>query len=43
MPLNTLTRLRDELIDLYGEDQIVGFAAMIAGDDCRKGGWQLAE
>ena len=31
MPLNTLTRLRDELIDLYGEDQIAGFAAMTAG------------
>ena len=30
MPLATLTRLRDELIDLYGEDQIAVFVAMTA-------------
>lgn len=30
MPFDALTRLRDELVDLYGEDQIAGFQAMTA-------------
>ena len=41
MPLITLTRLRDELLDLYGEDQIAVFVTMIARkqvEDWLKGG-----
>ena len=30
MPLSTLTRLKDELVDLYGEDQITVFVTMTA-------------
>ena len=30
MPLTTLTRLKDELVDLYGEDQIVMFVTTTA-------------
>lgn len=30
MPLTTLTRLKDELVSLYGEDQISGFVSMAA-------------
>ena len=30
MPLTTLTRLKDELVNLYGEDKIAGFGAMFA-------------
>lgn len=41
MPLTTLTRLKDELVDLYGEDQIAAFATMTARKqvaDLLKGG-----
>ena len=41
MPLTTLTRLKDELVDLYGEDQIAGFVTATARkqvEDWLKGG-----
>ena len=41
MPLTTLTRLKDELVGLYGEDQIAVFMTMSARkqvDDWLKGG-----
>jgi len=41
MPLTTLTRLKDELVSLYGEDQISVFVTMTARkqvDDWLKGG-----
>ena len=41
MPLTTLTRLKDELVGLYGEDQIAVFVTMTARkevDDWLKGG-----
>ena len=41
MPLTTLTRLKDELLDLYGEDQIAVFATTTARkrvDDWLKSG-----
>ena len=41
MPLSTLTRLRDELVGLYGEDEIAVFVAMTARNqvnDWLKGG-----
>ena len=41
MSLATLTRLKNELVDLYGEDQIEGFATMAARkqvEDILKGG-----
>ncbi|MCY3956406.1 MAG: hypothetical protein OXF47_10515 [Nitrospira sp.] len=41
MPLTTLTRLKDELVSLYGEDRISVFVTMTARkqvDDWLKGG-----